>query len=91
MSFPTNRFTEMLALGAVLSPDKLLEMRSEYDVNNNLLYVGYSPVANADPDDNVFYILKGAFDGNNNPTRLQKPDEGEDFLYSWTNRATYFS
>lgn len=69
----------------------LTEMRMENDANGNPLYVGYSPIENADPALNVWMIIKIEYDGNGFTNRKRLPDNGKALIYNWDSRASYFA
>lgn len=91
MSFPANIWTNFLAMSEVLDLTDLFETRMDNDSSGKILYVGMSQTANADPALPIWFILKLSYDGNGFMNRKQLPDSGGGFLYSWDNRATYFS
>lgn len=68
-----------------------LEKRIEYDGSGNMIYVGYSKVANADTAQAIWYIIKMSYDGSNQLIRYQLPKTGVNFGYAWDNRATSFA
>ena len=68
----------------------LTETRIENDVLGNPLFIGYSPIANANPALNIWMILKIEYDVNGNTTRKRLPTNGRALIYSWNDRATYF-
>jgi hypothetical protein len=74
----------------ILDPDDLLEGRFENDGDGNPLYVGYTTIPDADPDDSVWYIQKIEYVGTG-IVRKRLPVDNVGFKYSWTDRATYFS
>lgn len=85
-----NIFGPIEQLSVFFQPGALLEIRIENDGNDNPIYVGYSPTPNDDPDLLDWYIIKITYDGEA-IIRVQQPDDGPKFAYSWTDRATYFS
>ena len=91
MSFPMNSFTGFLALTNVLQQQSLLETRIENNVSGQPIYIAYSITPNADTAARVWYILKMSYDGGGFLSRVQKPDNGDGFLYIYDDRATYFS
>lgn len=93
MSAPStgNLFTNILAFGAIMSPQQYYETRLENDSSGKVLYSGVSIIANAPTDEPVWYILKMYYDGNGFISRLQKPDDDFGMVYTWDLRATYFS
>lgn len=68
-----------------------MEKRIDYDGGTSPVYVGYTREPNASVNDPVWYLQKLTNDGNGNPTRVQQPDNGVQFKYTWTSRATYFT
>lgn len=69
----------------------LTEMRMQNDVDGNPLYVGYSPIPNANPALNIWMIIKIEYDINGFTSRKRLPDNGRGLFYSWNDRITYFS
>ena len=70
-----------------------MTFRGEYDGNNNLIYKGYARPG-ADEGDPVWQIAFLDYDGNNNLTSTTWPETpngsaSSEFLFSWTDRATY--
>ena len=90
MSVPTNIFSNILSMEAVISSTFLYEKRMDYDESNNLIYIGFNVTPDADPDDATWYVLKFEYTGNNT-VRARLPNGGPLFIYSWTDRATYFA
>jgi hypothetical protein len=90
MSFLTNSFTGLLALAEVLSDEDLYDVRLENDVDGNVIYVGKNITPNASTAVNTWYVKKLTYTGGF-VTRVQLPDNGIGFKYSWDARATYFS
>jgi hypothetical protein len=90
MSSPPNVFQNVEAFAEILGIEDLLEGRFENDVDGNPIYIGYSPYPNADPNEPIWYVRKVIYDGDG-VVRTQLPDDGVGFLYTWTDRATYFS
>lgn len=68
-----------------------VEQRQENDANGNPLYTAYSYKPNASTTEEVWFITKQTWDGNNALTRRQLPDSGVKFAYAYDSRATYFS
>lgn len=66
-----------------------LEKRMAYDGSNNLIYVGYSRIANASTSQPIWYIVKLVYTGSN-LVRYQLPMSGVNFGYIWDNRTTSF-
>lgn len=91
MSFPTNSFTGLLALSEVLQDEDLYEVRLENNSTGSVLYVGKNITPNASTSDKTWYIKKLSYDGNGFVDRVQLPDDGIGFKYSWDDRGTYFS
>ena len=69
----------------------LLEKRIDYDGGTSPVYVGYTRQPDEATDAAVWFLIKMTNDGNGNPTRVQLPDDGVQFKYTWDDRATYFS
>lgn len=80
-------FSYLEARGLV---SQFLEIRVEYDGSNNPIFVGYNHTPNAGVDSPTWFIVKENYTGGN-LTRQQLPDDGVRFVYTWTDRATYFS
>jgi len=90
MNILNNIFNKSEQFSGILGLEDLLEGRFENDVNDNPIYIGYSPSPNADPGLAVWYIRKIIYVGTN-IVRTQLPDSGIKFAYVWNDRATYFS
>ena len=87
-----NQFNNIIRVGEnTLGTDDFYETRIENDANGNPLYIWRSPIPNADPDDRVGFVTKLHYDGNGFLSRVQIPDDGQSFTYSYTDRASYFS
>lgn len=88
----TNPISSILAIGGqTIGNDNFYEVRIENDASGNPLYVGRSPIANADPALSVWFITKMEYDVNSFLDHMQQPDNGSGFIYAWNDRATYFS
>lgn len=90
MSSPMNIFEQIDHMTPFFVPTDLMEKRFENDVNNNPIYIGYSPYPNASPDMPVWYIVRVIYEGDG-IVRFRQPDEGPKFTYVWSQRASYFS
>jgi hypothetical protein len=77
--------------GQTFGNDDFFEVRIENDSAGNPLYIGRSPIANANTALNVWFITKLYYDANVFLNRVQQPDNGSAFIYAWDDRATYFS
>jgi len=91
MSGTQNSFTNFLAVSEVLNDEDLYEVRTENDSSGKVLYVGKNITPNAATSASSWYIKKLGYDGNGFLNRVQLPDNGIGFLYTWDNRASYFS
>lgn len=91
MSSLVNQFAQVFNLTPALLLTDFFEKRSEPDANGNPIYLAYSPIPNADPDDAVWFVYKIHYDGNGNFIQGQLPVNGVQFTYSYTLRATYFT
>lgn len=91
MSIPTNIFEQINNLASTLGTNDFYEQRLDNDTAGRPLYVGFSATPNADVNQTIWFIRKLSYDNNNFINRVQIPDNGAGFIYSWTNRATYFS
>lgn len=87
---PENVFDPIEQFSSIFSPEDLLEGRFENNGDNNPIYIGYSPIPNADPAAPVWYIQNIIYDGQA-IIRKRLPDEGVKFGYVWNDRATYFA
>lgn len=67
-----------------------MEIRREFNVGNQEIFRGYNHSPNADVDAPTWFLLKFTYSGTNQ-VRQQLPDDGLQFKYTWTDRATYFS
>lgn len=90
MSLPPNVFAPIELMAAYVDTEDLLEGRFENNGDNNPIYIGYSPIPNADPAQPYWYIQKITYDGQA-IVRKQLPDDGPSFTYVWNDRATYFT
>lgn len=86
-----NAFTNFLAVAEVLQDEDLYETRLENTAEGKILYVGKSIIPNASTSEKIWYIKKLYYDVNGFIDRVQLPDDGPSFTYSWDDRATYFS
>jgi len=91
MTIPTNVFDQINNLASTLGTNDFYEQRLENDSAGRPLYVGFSATPNASVDSRAWFIRKLSYDNNNFISRVQIPDQGAGFIYSWTQRATYFS
>lgn len=89
MTSPGGIFGEMERLTGVIDIDDLVEKRFENDVDENPIYIGYTLTPDADPDALIWYIIKVEYVGQG-VVRQRLPMNGLGFIYSWTDRATYF-
>ena len=90
MSLPQNVFAPLDLMSPFLEPEELLEMRFENNGDNNPIFIGYSPIPNANPADAVWYIQKITYSGQA-IIRKQLPDDGPKWAYVWDDRDTYFT
>jgi hypothetical protein len=86
-----NSFTGLLALAEVLSNEDLFEIRTENSDLGQIVYLGKNQTENASTAEFSWFIKKFLYDTNGFLARVQLPDSGIGFLYSWDLRATYFS
>lgn len=91
MSIPTNVFDQINNLASTLGTNDFYEQRLDNDSAGRPLYVGFSAIPNENVDHTTWFIRKLSYDNNNFISRVQIPDNEAGFIYSWTNRATYFS
>ena len=91
MPIPTNVFDQINNLASTLGTNDFYEQRLDNDSAGRPLYVGFSATPNESVDSTSWFIRKLSYDSNNFISRVQIPDNGAGFIYSWTNRATYFS
>jgi hypothetical protein len=90
MSPNGNIYDPIENFSSILGIQDLLEGRYENDVNDNPIYIGYSPYPNADPALPVWFIMKVEYSGEA-IIRKRLPDDGIAFVYIWNDRSTYFS
>lgn len=90
MSSPTNVFDPIEIFSQILGLEDLIEGRFENDANGNPIYIGYTPKANGDPAQPIWFIQKIEYDGTA-IVRKRLPDDGISFTYVWNDRTTYFS
>ena len=74
-----------------ISTEVFIEKRMDYDGSNNMIYIGYSRIANASTSAPVWFIAKLAYNGSNKQTRYQLPNNGVNFGYAWDDRTTSFA
>jgi len=87
----TNIFTPSMWFDPTIGTENFYEQRIENDANGNPLYVAWTPIANANQADTVWWIRKLSYDSNGFVSRIHLPLSGnKGFNYSWTLRATYF-
>ncbi|MBX9744890.1 MAG: hypothetical protein K2X08_06750 [Chlamydiales bacterium] len=91
MSIPSNVFDQINNLASTLGTTDFYEQRLDNDSAGRPMYVGFSPTPNANVDSQIWFIRKLSYDNNNFINRVQIPDNGAGFIYSWTSRASYFS
>jgi len=91
MSVPNNIFSPSERLQNTLGAEDFFESRFENDANANPIYAAWSPIPNAATADSVWYIKKIYYDANQGIARVQLPDDGVKFSYSFDDRASYFS
>lgn len=72
-----------------MDSELVLERRFAYS-GANLEYKGYAKKPNAATSQLVWFIVKFHYTGAV-LDRQQLPDDGVNFIYSWDDRATYFS
>lgn len=89
MSAPLNPWDQIERYSEILDEDDLLESIYESDVNDNPIYVGYTPYVSPLTSSPVFYIVKIEYNGTV-VTRKRLPINGVQFSYIWDNRASYF-
>lgn len=85
-----NTFAVNEQFQAILDNEDMLEGRFENNGDDNPIYIGYTNIPNADPDDLVWYIQMIVYDGTA-VVRRRLPDDNIGFKYSWTLRADYFA
>ena len=86
---PFNKINQ--AASFTIGNDDGFETRIENNVTGSPLYVWRSPIPNADPAERVGFVTKMYYDGNGFLSRVQMPDAGVSFTYSYDDRASYFS
>ena len=91
MPLPVNIFEQINNLASTLGTNDFYEQRLDNDSAGRSLYVGFSATPNESVDSPSWFIRKLSYDNNNFISRVQIPDNGAGFIYSWTNRASYFS
>lgn len=92
MSFVANLFSTIQRQGEQsIGDEPFFEVRIENDANGNPIYVARSPIPNADPALNVWFIVKMHYDANDFLARVQQPNAGGNFVYSYNDRASYFA
>ena len=90
MLTPPNNFTNFLAIADVLNDEDLYEVRTINSSSGQVLYVGKNLTPNADTSLPTWYVKKLWYGSNGFLNRVQLPNNGIGFLYSWDNVATYF-
>jgi hypothetical protein len=91
MAFPTNIFSNFLALDVVLTQEDLFEVRIENNANGQAIYVGKTQIQDAGTNQPFWALTKLEYDINGFLERVRLPDGGQGFLYIWDNRASYFT
>lgn len=91
MSFPETIFNPIERITNTLGSEDFFESRFENDANGNPIYAGWSPTPDASTSEQIWFIKKIFYDANQAVIRVQMPDDGVKFTYSWDSRATYFS
>ena len=91
MVTPLNAYTNFLAISDVLEDNDLYEVRTDYNAQGQILYIGKNITPNASTALQNWYVKKLLYDINGNLERVQLPDNGLGFRYSWDLRSTYFS
>lgn len=86
----TQRVADFSRLEIMSDFSTFCELLMENDVNGNPIYIGYNRTPNAGQSVPTWFIVKITYDANQSPTHQQLPNQGAQFVYSWTNRATYF-
>jgi len=84
------KFNDFSRLNIIGDFTDIFEQRIENDGSGNPLYLAYNKIANAPTSATTWFIKKLTYTGGY-VTRIQLPDDGADFNYSWDARATYFS
>lgn len=87
----SNIFSPIAMTSQIVSESGSLETRIESDGSGNPVYVGVTPTPNAPTSEKVWYIKKMHYDASQNLIRVQQPDDGVKFIYTWDTRDTYFS
>ncbi len=86
-----NSFSGLLALAQVLDNEDLYETRTINNDTGQILYVGKNITPNASTASSTWYVKKISYDGNGFLNRVQLPDDGAGFYYTWDNVSDYFS
>lgn len=88
---PTNVYDDFNLMNDVLPDEALYETRIENDANGQPLYVGLCVTPNGDPALPIWNLKKLYYDGNGFTNRVQLPDDGPFFTYTWDDRSSYFT
>jgi hypothetical protein len=91
MTVLNNLSSVFLALSPFINPETMLEKRMDYEGGSQVVYIGYTQIANASQTAPVWFIVKCNYDGNGNLNYYQLPNAGLGFVYAWSARASYFA
>lgn len=91
MASTPNIFNNFLALNDVVQDNDMYERRMINDSTGNILYLAITTIPNAATNARVFLVRKFLYDGNGFVNRVQLPDNGIGFTYSFDDITTYFS
>jgi hypothetical protein len=88
---PQTVWANIIALSDVAPVGMQLEKRMTNSDTGQVLYLGWNATPNASTSALTWYIVKVLYDGNGYINRVQLPDNGAGFYYSWDLQADYFS
>ena len=78
----------IVLVSAVLLADDFYTVRTEYDANNNPVYIGRADPGTANTDAK-WQIRKLLYDGSNNCTHILFAEGSWKFKFRWSSRAVY--
>jgi len=78
----------VLLAGAILLADDYFTIRTEYDGNNNPVYIGRAEPGTENTEAK-WQIRKLLYDGSNNCTHILFAEGSWKFRYRWSSRAVY--
>jgi hypothetical protein len=87
------RFNDLSRMEVDANLFDILEKRFDYDADANVIYIGYNQKSNAPTSEEswlIFHMEYTTIGGDDYIERFIVPNRGQNFIYSWDDRATYF-